>query len=131
MEQIPMYRKIIACAHCEYETLNPILARNHNRSIHLQEKIYYCNICGLKYFYRHHVRQHIKGRHKNTNAKVMLINCTQCQGNVEHDECLANQQSRKWTQEDVMGGNITSQNTGKAKYSCSECKYTSNQDNVC
>ena len=86
--------KIIACAQCEYETLDPILARNHNRSIHLQEQKYYCDICGMKSFYRHHVRQHMKGRHKKTNAKVKRINCTQCQSSVERDRCLANKQSR-------------------------------------
>ena len=68
--------------------------KRHNRSKHLQVKNYYCDICGFKSFYREQVRNHIKIVHEKTNVRVKSINCTQCQTNVEHDRCLANQQNK-------------------------------------
>ena len=74
--------KVITCPECEFQTLSPSLAEKHNRSKHLQENKYYCDMCGFQSLYRHHIRQHI-GRHKGTNARVKSNHCTQCQSNVE------------------------------------------------
>ena len=104
--------KIIKCTECEYQTLNPILIKRHNRSKHLQERKYYCDICAYKSFYRHNVNLHIKS-HKGTNARVKSINCTHCQTNTEHDTCHVIQHIKSIGPHSDVSKIIT----------CTECEY--------
>ena len=104
--------KIIICTECGYQTLDPNSMKRHNRSNHLQEKKYYCDICGIKSFYRKQVRNHIKILHNKTNGRVKSIDCTQCQTNVEHDRCHANQHNKSSKKEPK-----------KKQYFCNSCNY--------
>ena len=85
--------KVVTCTQCEFQTLNPKTMKYHKRAQHLGETRYYCDICELKSFYNHCVRLHIVSKHKETNARVKRVNCTQCQNNVEH-KCQANLQNK-------------------------------------
>ena len=98
--------------------------------MHDKVKKYSCSHCVYRSFFRPSIIIHIKRHHGNTDARLLINGCVQCEAGIDHTVC-ANQKNRssrkegKWTQGEVIGNNITSQNQEKANYSCSECEYTS------
>ena len=119
---------------CNFSTNRKLSLRNHVESKHLKILRYACNSCDYKSYFDHHVKTHQRINHKGQQVKMIAINCTFCQKNVEHekhfnpDAQLQHQPRMKQNRNDKFKCQINEkeQHTINSKYKCDECNHETN-----
>ena len=97
---------LLKCVECDYGTHKKILLENHIKSIHDKVVRYSCSICDMKHFSKYQVQRHILHTNTHSGAKVLRLDCVQCQTGEIHSKCFV-----KSTQEYTT------------EYSCKNCDF--------
>ncbi|XP_069363788.1 zinc finger protein 141-like isoform X19 [Maniola hyperantus] len=66
-------RPIAKCSDCGKTFLSPHNLKIHIRSVHVKERNFVCDICGLRFFTRAD-----QNRHRKTHGDVKLFSCSHC-----------------------------------------------------
>ena len=108
--------RMITCEKCQAVILKSSL-KKHVEIIHKGYVNFLCGGCSYKSYYKNHVTNHQKRKHKDPNMIIVSIDCIYCRRGETHETCLVEKK-----------GNSFSDSTGK--YKCSLCGYRSDHKPV-
>ena len=117
----PIEEYQISCKQCPAKILKSF-AKKHVEASHLGYVNFSCGKCTYKSYYKHHVKLHQKGVHKNIDVILIdTIDCIYCRKIEAHDECkIVKRVTRnvRRTQHLTKSGSAT-----KKRFSCDQCTY--------
>ena len=113
------HENVLSCTSCDFQTLKKDSLVKHTEAKHLNMVKYYCSACDHKSYYSHHVGQHIASNHKQSDAKVKRIDCSECDANTVHARCFS---ERKERSKDAKSSPSSQE---PREHSCNDCDYKS------
>ena len=78
---------IFECDQCEFENKRKGNMIIHIQSIHDKLVKFSCSVCALKSFFKQKITAHIDCHHKQGQARVLVIGCSQCSTEIPHNIC--------------------------------------------
>ena len=114
---------ILKCILCEFETNRKTILERHIKSVHNKEVRFECSFCGKKSFYRQTIILHIDVYHKNNEARLLVIGCTQCIKNNPHLKCDSIREIKE-NKQALATKDVKDQKWDMSMLNCDECAYT-------
>ena len=85
------------CELCSYTGSSEQTIRRHIESVHGDVKRFACSGCNLKTYDRTPLKKHIGRFHRDSDATIISLDCSNCVAGLKHDVCLA-KNGRPWNE---------------------------------